>query len=116
ARSKGRRLTLLGIQFRSPGGLGGPAVLAAGKMPRGSGEVALDRSAAHLLNTQLNENISLNGTAVKVAGITAGTNLLATQFIFGDLDSSVPRFVSGASFGLVEASNGDAVEQVAMQI
>jgi putative ABC transport system permease protein len=115
ARANGRRLTLLGIQFRSPHGLGGPAVLVAGTMPKGRGEVALDRSAAHLLDTRLGESISLNGTAVKVAGITAGTNLLATQFVFGDFDSSA-QGLPGASFGLIETAAGASIDQTGVEI
>jgi hypothetical protein len=115
ARSNGRRLTLLGIEFRSPDGLGGPAVLVAGTMPKGRGEVALDRSAAHLLDTRLGESISLNGTVVKVAGITTGTNLLATQFVFGDFDSSVPG-LPGASFGLIETAAGADIDQAGAEI
>lgn len=116
AESKGRRLTLLGIRFRAPGGLGGPAVLVAGTMPRGPGEVALDRAAAHLLNSRLDDSLSLNGTDVKVVGITSGTNLLATQFVFGDIDSAVQRLMPGASFGLIEATAGASIEQVGAHI
>ena len=114
--SKGKRLTLLGIRFRAPGGLGGPASLVSGKMPRGPNEVALDRAAAHLLNTRLDDSLSLNGTEVKVAGITSGTNLLATQFVFGDIDSTVQSLMPSASFGLVEATADASIEQVGARI
>ena len=116
AESKGRRLTLLGIRFRAPDGLGGPSVLVAGKMPQGLSEVALDRAAAHLLNVRLNDSLSLNGTEVKVVAITSGTNLLATQFVFGDIDSTVQRLIPSASFVLIEAKAGASIEHVGAHI
>ena len=116
AESKGRRLTLLGIRFRAPDGLGGPSVLAAGRMPRGLGEVALDRAAGHLLSVRLDDSLSVNGIEVKVVGITSGTNLLATQFVFGDVNSAFQGLVPGASFGLIETVPGASLERVAAHI
>lgn len=114
AESQGARLTLLGLQFRSPDGLGGPARLVAGTMPHGPGEVALDRSAAHRLDRRLDDSFSVNGTTVKVVGITSGTNLLATQFVFGDIElhGLAPR----ASFGVVRTTAGTDVAQVGVRI
>ncbi len=44
-----RRLTLLALGVRGPGGLGSPRLLAAGRRPGGPDEVTLDRAAAHRL-------------------------------------------------------------------
>ncbi|MEO6260184.1 MAG: ABC transporter permease [Thermoanaerobaculia bacterium] len=116
AEANGKRLTLLGIRFRAPGGLGGPAVLVSGRLPGGPEEVALDRAAGHLLGARLGDHLSLNGMDVKVAGITSGTNLLATQFVFGDLDPTMQTLMPNASFGLVEATENAGIEQVGARI
>ena len=116
AESRGTRLTLLGLQFRAPDGLGGPATLVAGTMPHGPGEVALDRSAAHRLDRRLEDSLSVNGTRVKVVGITSGTNLLATQFVFGDIDAELQRLMPGASFGVVRTMAGTDMAQVGVRI
>ncbi len=113
---QGARLTLLGIQFRGPDGLGGPAMLIAGTMPHGQGEVALDRAAAHRLDTRLDDNLSVNGIRVKVVGITSGTNLLTTQFVFGDIDADLQRIVPGVSFGVIRTTAGTDMAQVGARI
>ena len=110
--ANGRRLTLLGIRFRAAGGLGGPATLISGRLPRGPGEVALDRAAAHLLDVVLHESVSVNGTNVEIVGITTGTNLLATQFIFADSDPAMEAILGRTSFGLIEAAPGARVEDL----
>ena len=114
--TRGTRLTLLGLQFRAPAGLGGPATLIAGTMPHGPGEVALDRAAAHRLNTRLDDSLSVNGIRVKVVGITSGTNLLATQFVFGDIDTGLPRLVPSVSFGVIRTTVGTDMAQVGVRI
>jgi ABC-type antimicrobial peptide transport system permease subunit len=116
AESRGKRLTLLAVRFRAPRGLGGPAVLLTGAMPTGPAEVALDRAAAHMLSVQLHDTLSMNGTDVRVAGITSGTNLLATQFVFGDFDSSARQLTTSASFGLVEVAGGVTSEALRADI
>lgn len=116
AEAKGHRLTLLGIGFRTPDGLGGPPVIASGKMPVAGGEVALDRSAAHRLQVGVGDLLAVNGTDVKVVGITSGTNLLATQFLFGNIDSTRTAALPLASFGIVEVAAGATVSQVGARI
>jgi putative ABC transport system permease protein len=85
-----RRLSLLGIGYAAPAGLGGPPAFAAGRAPRGLHEVALDRAAAHLLRVTVGDTVWVNGRAARVAGLTAQTNLLATQFVFGDIAAAGP--------------------------
>ena len=85
-----RRMSLLGIGYEAPDGLGGPPAFAAGRAPRGLHEVALDRAAAHLLRVSVGDTVWVNGRAARVAGLTAQTNLLATQFLFGDIAAAGP--------------------------
>ncbi len=106
AEAKGRRFTLLGVSFRAPNGLGGPPLLERGRTPAASGEVALDRSAAHRLRIDLGDMLAVNGVNMKVTGITSGTNLLATQFVFGKIELNGPGALPLASFGIVEVAEG----------
>ena len=116
AEGKGGRLTLLGIGLRTPGGLGGPPVLQSGKMPVLAGEVAIDRSAAHRLEVTIGDDLQINGNKSSIVGITSGTNLLATQFVFGNIDSNRSAFYPVASFGIVETTAGAAAPEVATRI
>jgi putative ABC transport system permease protein len=84
----GARLTLMGFGYRAPDGLGGPPVLASGRAPAASDEVALDRAAAHRLAVGVGDGVLVNGRPSTVVGLTSGTNLLATQFLFFDLGAA----------------------------
>ena len=86
ATNPGRPLTLMGIGIK-PNALGGPPTLRAGRNPAGSEETALDRAAAYRLNVGLADTVLVNGAPKLVVGLTSGTNLLATQFAFFDLDA-----------------------------
>jgi putative ABC transport system permease protein len=99
----GARLTLLGLGYRTPDGLGGPPVLSAGHAPTASDEIALDRAAAHRLAVEVGDHVLVNGRPAKVAGLTSGTNLLATQFMFFDLGAAqrTSGLAQQASFVLV---------------
>jgi putative ABC transport system permease protein len=81
---RSRPLTLLGLGYRSPDGLGAPPNLIAGRRPAADGEVTLDRAAAHRLRVGVGDSVQLNGEPFVVVGLSAGTNLLATQFAFVD--------------------------------
>ncbi len=113
-----RRLTLLGIGYAAPDGLGGPPVFAAGHAPRGLHEVALDRAAAHRLRIGVGDTAWVNGRAEKVVGLTARTNLLATQFLFGDIAAAGPASGIGgkASFLAVRLAAGARPDSVAQTI
>jgi len=78
--------TLLSIGYRIPDGLGGPPTLAEGRMPAADQEIALDRAAAFRIGVGVGDTVILGEEKVVVAALTRGTNLLATQFVFGDLD------------------------------
>ena len=116
ARSGGTRLTLLGMLVRNAGAFGGRPLLTIGRMPRLASEVALDRSAAHILQTGLGETISVNGSSARVVGITSRTNLLATQFIFGALPEESPFDLTGPSFALIHLRPDADAESVRRSI
>jgi putative ABC transport system permease protein len=82
------RVTLLGVGYRLPDGLGGPPGIAEGRPPSRWDEVAVDRAAAHRLGVRVGEPLQVAGLEVRVTGLTSGTNLFATQFLFGDLGSA----------------------------
>ena len=79
------RLTLLAIGYAAPARLGGPPEIAGGRAPEGADEIALDRAAAHRLGVAPGDSVRVNGRSVRVVGLSRGTNLLATQFLFSDL-------------------------------
>jgi len=109
-----RRLNLLTIGFRQPDGLGGPPAYVKGRAPRSGDEVALDKAAAHRLKVGVGDTIEFIGSRVVVAGLTTGTNILATQFVFGDL----ARVAEGshsegrASFVLIKLAPGADRERI----
>lgn len=96
----GRPLHLLGIGYQSPDGMGGPPRLEKGRHPKGEHEVALDRTAARRLGVGLGQRVQINQRPAKVVGLTRGTNLLATQFAFFDLEAAenATGFFGDASF------------------
>jgi ABC-type antimicrobial peptide transport system permease subunit len=115
-----RRLTLLGIGYPAPNGLGGPPRFAGGRAPHGLHEVALDRAAAHILRVGIRDTVWVNGRAAVVSGLTAQTNLLATQFVFGDIGAAGPAsgIAGKASFlavRLTPGANADAVARTIME-
>jgi putative ABC transport system permease protein len=82
------RLTLLAIGYKVPGGLAGPPLFAVGRAPRGLREVALDRVAAWRFGIGVGDTVFVAGRRLRVAGLTRGTNILATQFLFADFDAA----------------------------
>lgn len=112
------RLTLYGIGYRAPDGLGGPPGLESGRPPRKLREVALDRAAARRLRVGLEDTVFVNGRAARVVGLTTGTNLLVTQFIFADATAiaAASGFGGRASFIIVRLAPGAPTNTVAAQI
>jgi len=88
AEDGGQRVTLLAIGYTLPDGLGGPPPLREGRLPQRWDEVVLDRAAADRLGVRLGDELRVGGLVVTVTGLTTGTNLLATQFVFGALGTA----------------------------
>ncbi len=110
----GRRATLLAIGYRLPDGLGGPPPLREGRLPQRWDEVVLDRAAAARLGTRVGDGLRVGGLAVTVVGLTTGTNLLATQFLFGDLGTAcrAAGLLGRVSFVVVRVGPGADREAV----
>lgn len=120
ARRRGEhfRLTLYGVGYHAPDGLGGPPAFETGRPPHTRWEVALDRAAARRLGVGLNDTVFVNGRAARVVGVTAGTNLLTTQFIFADAAAieTLSGFAGRASFIIVRLATGAHSDTVASRI
>jgi len=120
ARRRGERfrLTLYGVGYRAPDGLGGPPAFETGQPPHTRREVALDRAAARRLGVALDDTVFVNGRAARVVGVTAGTNLLTTQFIFADAAAieALSGFAGRASFIIVRLTPGARADTVAARI
>lgn len=91
--------TLLSIGYRIPDGLGGPIRLAEGSMPATDGEIALDRAAAFRVGVGVGDTVLLGEEEVVVSALTRGTNIVATQFLFGSVR------VIGAALGSEKATS-----------
>lgn len=77
--------TLLSIGYRIPDGLGGPPRIDAGAPPGGPREIALDRAAAFRIGVGLGDTVLLGSDTARVSGLTRGTNIVATQFLFAPI-------------------------------
>jgi ABC-type antimicrobial peptide transport system permease subunit/membrane-associated phospholipid phosphatase len=115
---RAKQLTLLAIGYQVPDGLGGPPSYADGRPPRGRHEVALDRAAAFRLRVGAGDTIALAGRKVLVSGLTRGTNIIATQFLFADFSAASRSTGSdgNASFILVRLAPGVSPDRVASAI
>lgn len=113
-----KRLTLLTIGFRFPDGLGGPPAYVKGRLPREFDEVVLDRAAAHRLGVGLGEAIDFFDSEFTVVGLTTGTNIMATQFLFTDIDvvAGGGQARGRASFIVVRIASGADRDEVARVI
>jgi len=111
-----KRLTMLSIGYRPPDGLGGAPAYAVGRAPQALDEIALDRSAAFRLGVHVGDSVDFNGYPALVVGLTKGTNILASQFLFADFEAvatgatkvgDLPvRHLRGAAFVLVKLVPG----------
>ena len=107
------RITLLAIGYEVPDGLGGPPAFGAGVPPKGRHQIALDRAAAWRLGVGMGDTVVLGGFKLQVSGLTSGTNILATQFLFVDFGaaSRIAGVENQASFLLVRlAARANAAE------
>jgi hypothetical protein len=112
------RLTLLAVGYRAPRGLGGPPVVAAGRAPEIGRQVALDRAAAYRLGVRVNDTVQVGTLRLRVVGLTRGTNLIATQFLFLPLGTArrAQRLSGSASFVAVHVTEGADPARVARAI
>lgn len=113
-----RRVTVLVVGHRVPAGLGGPPRLVSGRGVAAAGEVALDRAAAHRLGVRVGDAVEVAGDRARVVGLTAHTNLLATQFAFVDLQAADDAMgaLGRPSFLAVRLAPGASAEEVARAI
>ena len=109
AEANGRRITLLGIGFFGAGGRARPRFIS-GRAPKSPDEIALDRAAAYRLGVATGDIVAINRRRSVLAGVTTGTNLLATQFAFANLGPSPAA--RGVSFGAAELSDIRTAAQV----
>jgi ABC-type antimicrobial peptide transport system permease subunit len=80
--------------------------------------VAIDRAAAHRLGVAVGDTVSVANRNIAVVGITRGTNLLATQFLFADLAASALSADTRdkTSFVVAQLAPGSAPEEVVATI
>lgn len=102
------RLTLLGVGYRAPRGLAGPPMMAEGRAPEIGRQIALDRAAAFRLGVHLNDTVLVGTLRARVVGLTRGTNLIATQFLFLPLGTArrAARLSGSASFVAIHVTAG----------
>jgi putative ABC transport system permease protein len=112
------RINLLAVGYPGPDGMGGPPIVVDGRRPRGPDEVSLDRAAAYRLAVRLHDSVTIGGSPFRVVGLTSGTNLIATSFVF--LDSSAIERATGVSgfvsFVVVKLDGSASAEAVAADI
>jgi putative ABC transport system permease protein len=111
-------INLLGLGYLAPQGPGGPPLILSGRPPDGPGEVMLDRAAAHRLRVSEGDTVIVNSLPFELVGLSAGTNLLATQFAF--FDEQALEVTSGllgqCSFVAVGLDSGQDADRLARQI
>jgi len=113
-----KRLTLLTVGFRFPDGLGGPPSYVKGRPPQSFDEVVLDRAAAYRLGVGLGDAIDFFECEFTVVGLTTGTNIMATQFLFAEFDAvaGAGQRRGRASFIVVRAAPGTDRDEIARAI
>ncbi len=87
SRSADSTATLLSIGYRIPDGLGGPPTIDRGRRPSSDREIALDRAAAFRIGVGVGDTVLVGDREVVVSALTRGTNILATQFVFGSIET-----------------------------
>jgi putative ABC transport system permease protein len=63
-------------------GLGGPPAILCGREPGADDEIVLDRAFALKHGYELGDTIGLNGSELKLVGISSGTNAFVIQYAF----------------------------------
>ena len=100
-----------------PSAGGGPWALGVGSTAPHGAEVVVDRGFATIANVTVGDRITLFGDALRVAGISDGTNAAGDFFLFAPLD--LVQRVAGTqtiSYGLVHLNPGVAYGDVLASI
>jgi len=77
-----RRSTVYLIGYEEHTGVGAPPELLAGRPPGSDDEIVLDRSFARKLGLGVTDSVSINGTRLRVVGLSRGTNAIVMQYAF----------------------------------
>jgi putative ABC transport system permease protein len=102
----GRRVLPLLVGF-DPGKPGGPWSLAAGRAPRATGEIVLDRVLADEHGLEVGSVIAYRGTPLRIVGLSRGTTAWMTPLAFATRTTlnALSRQPRTASFFLVKPRN-----------
>jgi len=116
-----RHATAIILGF-APQSVAGRPEMAEGSAVPGRGEIVLDRALASQLGVRINGTLTVHGRAVRVVGLSRGTNSVMTQLAFIPLDDARELFgvPQVASFLLVrgapEVSHDALVERLAGRV
>ena len=107
----GRKQVVTVVGF-TPGSLGGPWALAAGRTVGADGEVVIDRTLAAEHAITLGGTLGVTGRSFRVVGLSSGTrSFMGTGYLFMSLHSAQAMFgaENTATFVLVRAAGPVAV-------
>jgi putative ABC transport system permease protein len=112
---RGRQLTYL-IGYDTTSGHGGPATLAAGRVPR-AGEAVLDEQAADSLGVHLDDAVTVLGARLRVVGFSTGGSSITNTTVFTTA-ADFARIRGGAppSYVLVGGHRGLAPDVLARRV
>ena len=113
----GRRVLTLLIGY-DPGRKGGPWQLAAGREPRGFGEIVLDRVMAEEHGLRVGSRIGYAGRELTVVGLSGGTSGFMTplEFTTRATANALTARPDTATFVLVTPQSGVDEQQLARRI
>jgi putative ABC transport system permease protein len=97
----------------TPGSLGGPWAMAAGRTVRADGEVVMDQTLAAEHGITLGGTLRVTGRAFRVVGLSSGTrSFMGTGYLFMSLHSAQVMLgeAQAATFILVRAADPGAVQ------
>lgn len=100
-----------------PGMGGGPWVMGSGSAKPNGAELVVDRGFASIANVTQGDTLTLFGHALRVVGISEGTNAAGDFFVFAPL--ALAQEVAGTqtiSYGLVHLDSGVSATEVAASI
>jgi putative ABC transport system permease protein len=80
------RGTVFLVGYDTRVGTGRPPHLVGGRLPEGDDEIVLDRAIAARLDTRIGSRIAVDGTELRVVGLSRDTNAIAMQYAFVTID------------------------------